>query len=92
MRNKPTGCPFHHEGLNFSVPESEKCLFKSTSYMLLSIIPCDSGYNPCKMKINKKTPLNLEIQWSINYVAMHTVAVLQFFFRAVLSQKQNMLS
>lgn len=39
MRNKPTGCPFHHAGLNFSSPESEKCAFKSTSYMLLSMIP-----------------------------------------------------
>lgn len=73
MTNKPTGCPFHHAGLNFSSPDSEKCAFKSTSYMLLSMIPWDSGYNPCKMRINKM--LSPEIKCNFIYVSMHTASV-----------------
>lgn len=81
MEGKPTGCPFHHSGWNFSVPESEKCLFKSTSYTLLSIIPWDSGYNPCKMKTNKHKTMNLKIKWNLNYVAIIAIILWLFYHR-----------
>jgi hypothetical protein len=41
-----TGCPLHQAGLLFSTEEREKFLLRCTSYMLLSMMPCDSGYKP----------------------------------------------
>lgn len=41
-----TGCPCHQAGLFFSFEESEKFLLRFTSYILLSMMPCDSGYKP----------------------------------------------
>lgn len=42
-----TGCPWYHCGLNFSSLLRVKDAFLLRSYILLSIIPWDSGYSPC---------------------------------------------
>lgn len=41
-----TGCPPHQAGFVMVGADSEKFRFKVTSYILLSMMPWDSGYKP----------------------------------------------
>lgn len=52
-----TGWPWYHCGLNFSSLLRVKDAFLLGSYILLSIIPWDSGYSPCNWE-------DAFLQWS----------------------------
>lgn len=74
-----TGCPWYHCGLNFSSLLRVKDAFLLGSYILLSIIPWDSGYRPCNWEYTllqrykekepstyiNRCPLDKYVQWII---------------------------
>lgn len=72
-----TGCPWYHCGLNFSSLLRVKDAFLLGSYILLSMIPWDSGYSPCNWEHTllqcykekepssyaNRRPLDKHVQW-----------------------------